>query len=77
MLVLKKGGCCMNAGIIGMGRYVPEKIMKNIDLEKILDTTDEWIRSRTGIEERHLPQRMKTLQIWRFRRPKKQLKMRA
>ena len=53
MLVLKKGGCCMNAGIIGMGRYVPEKVMKNIDFEKTLDTTDEWIRSRTGIEERH------------------------
>ena len=43
----------MNAGVIGMGRYVPEKIMKNIDFEQTLDTTDEWIRSRTGIEERH------------------------
>lgn len=43
----------MNAGIIGMGRYVPEKVIKNIDFEKTLDTTDEWIRSRTGIEERH------------------------
>lgn len=43
----------MNAGIIGMGRYVPEKIVKNIDFEKTLDTTDEWIRSRTGIEARH------------------------
>ena len=53
MLVLKKGGCCMNAGIIGMGRYVPEKIVRNIDFEKTLDTTDEWIRSRTGIEARH------------------------
>ena len=51
--MLKKGGCCMNAGVIGMGRYVPEKIMKNIDFEQTLDTTDEWIRSRTGIEERH------------------------
>ena len=53
MLVLKKGECCMGAGIIGMGRYVPEKIVKNIDFEKTLDTTDEWIRSRTGIEARH------------------------
>ncbi|MGM9945924.1 MAG: beta-ketoacyl-ACP synthase III [Lysinibacillus sp.] len=44
----------MNAGIIGMGRYVPEKIIKNIDFEKTLDTTDEWIRSRTGIEARHV-----------------------
>lgn len=44
----------MNAGIIGLGRYVPEKVLKNTDLEKILDTTDEWIRTRTGIEERHI-----------------------
>lgn len=43
----------MNAGIIGIGRYVPEKVMTNFDLEKIMDTSDEWIRTRTGIEERH------------------------
>ena len=42
----------MNAGIIGLGRYVPEKVMTNFDLEKIMDTSDEWIRTRTGIEER-------------------------
>ncbi|MGL6023450.1 MAG: 3-oxoacyl-ACP synthase, partial [Cetobacterium sp.] len=41
-----------NVGIIGLGTYVPENIMKNSDFEKIIDTTDEWIRSRTGIEER-------------------------
>ncbi|SDN14581.1 beta-ketoacyl-ACP synthase III [Bacillus sp. OK048] len=44
----------MNAGIIGIGRYLPEKIVTNADLEKIMDTTDEWIRSRTGIEERRI-----------------------
>lgn len=43
----------MNAGIIGLGKYVPEKVMTNFDLEKIMDTSDEWIRTRTGIEERH------------------------
>lgn len=43
----------MNAGIIGLGRYVPEKVMTNFDLEKMMDTSDEWIRTRTGIEERH------------------------
>ncbi|AVK82857.1 3-oxoacyl-ACP synthase [Lysinibacillus sp. B2A1] len=43
----------MNAGIIGIGKYVPEKVMTNFDLEKIMDTSDEWIRTRTGIEERH------------------------
>jgi len=42
----------MNAGIIGLGRYTPEKIVTNFDLEKHMDTSDEWIRTRTGIEER-------------------------
>ena len=41
-------------GIIGTGFYVPEKIMTNFDLEKIVDTTDEWIRTRTGIKERRI-----------------------
>ncbi len=39
--------------IVGTGRYLPEKIMTNFDLEKVVDTTDEWIRSRTGVERRH------------------------
>ncbi|MFC0273006.1 beta-ketoacyl-ACP synthase III [Metabacillus herbersteinensis] len=39
-------------GIIGVGAYVPEKIVTNVDFEKQLDTSDEWIRTRTGIEER-------------------------
>ncbi|MCI4462872.1 MAG: ketoacyl-ACP synthase III [Caldisericum sp.] len=42
----------MNVGILGMGSYIPEKIVTNHDLEKILDTSDEWIRTRTGIVER-------------------------
>lgn len=41
------------AGIIGVGSYVPEKCVTNRDLEKIMDTSDEWIRTRTGIEARH------------------------
>jgi 3-oxoacyl-[acyl-carrier-protein] synthase-3 len=40
--------------IIGTGRYLPERIMTNFDLEKIVDTTDEWIRARTGVERRHV-----------------------
>lgn len=44
----------MKAGIIGTGHYVPEKIVTNKDLEKIVDTSDEWIRTRTGIEERRI-----------------------
>jgi len=40
--------------IIGTGSYLPEKILTNFDLEKMVDTTDEWIKTRTGIEERHI-----------------------
>jgi 3-oxoacyl-[acyl-carrier-protein] synthase-3 len=41
-------------GIIGLGKYLPEKRLTNKDLEKIVDTTDEWIVTRTGIKERRL-----------------------
>lgn len=40
--------------ISGIGAYLPEKIVKNQDLETLLDTTDEWIRTRSGITQRHL-----------------------
>ena len=40
--------------IIGTGGYLPEKVLTNQDLEKIMDTTDEWIRERTGIGKRHI-----------------------
>jgi 3-oxoacyl-[acyl-carrier-protein] synthase-3 len=40
--------------ITGTGSYLPEKILTNHDLEKMVDTSDEWIRDRTGIEERHV-----------------------
>jgi 3-oxoacyl-[acyl-carrier-protein] synthase-3 len=39
--------------IIGVGSFVPPKIVTNFDLEKMMDTTDEWIQQRTGIVERH------------------------
>jgi 3-oxoacyl-[acyl-carrier-protein] synthase III len=42
-----------NAGIIGMGHSFPEGILTNADLEKIVETSDEWIFSRTGIKQRH------------------------
>ena len=42
-----------NAGIIGMGHSYPEGILTNADLEKMVDTNDEWITSRTGIKQRH------------------------
>jgi 3-oxoacyl-[acyl-carrier-protein] synthase III len=42
-----------NAGIIGMGHSFPEGILTNADLEKIVETSDEWITTRTGIKQRH------------------------
>ena len=44
----------MYSRIAGTGSYLPEKILTNFDLERMMDTTDEWIRDRTGIERRHI-----------------------
>ena len=44
----------MKAKITATARYLPERKLSNFDLEKMVDTSDEWIRSRTGIENRHL-----------------------
>lgn len=44
----------MNAGLLGVGKYVPSHILTNADLEKRMDTSDEWIRTMTGIEERRI-----------------------
>lgn len=44
----------MNTGIIGIGRCLPEDKLTNFDLEKRMDTSDEWIRTMTGIEERRI-----------------------
>ena len=40
--------------IAGTGSYLPEKVLTNFDLEKMMDTSDQWIRERTGIERRHI-----------------------
>ena len=42
------------AVITGVGKYLPEKVLTNYDLEEMVDTSDEWIRQRTGIEKRHI-----------------------
>ncbi len=44
----------MYSKITGTGSYLPERILTNADLELMVDTSDEWIRSRTGIEKRHI-----------------------
>jgi 3-oxoacyl-[acyl-carrier-protein] synthase-3 len=43
-----------SAGIVGVGSYLPEKVLNNLDLEKMVDTSDEWIKTRTGMWERHI-----------------------
>ncbi len=46
-----------SAGILGTGYYVPEKVLTNFDLEKMVDTNDEWIVERTGIRERRIAEK--------------------
>jgi 3-oxoacyl-[acyl-carrier-protein] synthase III len=48
------GGSGPRAHVTGWGRYAPAHVLTNADLEKIVDTSDEWIRSRTGIRERRV-----------------------
>ncbi len=47
-------GNSISAEVVGLGAYVPEKVLTNADFEKMVDTTDEWITSRTGIKRRHV-----------------------
>src|SRR5260370_4231299 len=44
----------MYSRIAGTGSYLPEKILTNVDLERLVDTSDEWIRTRMGISQRHV-----------------------
>lgn len=49
----------LNTRIAGLGYYVPERVVTNEDLTKVMDTSDEWIRERTGIEERRYGEKHK------------------
>lgn len=51
---VKSGFQPRTCSVAGVGAYVPEKILTNADLEKMVETSDEWIRSRTGIEQRRI-----------------------
>lgn len=44
----------MSVGVLGTGKYVPEKVLTNFDLEKMVDTSNDWIITRTGIRERRI-----------------------
>ena len=50
----EKRGSLMFSRIAGTGSYAPERVLTNADLEKMVETSDEWIRTRTGIERRHI-----------------------
>ncbi len=43
-----------NVGIVSLGMYVPHRVLSNHDLEKMVETSDEWITTRTGIRQRHV-----------------------
>lgn len=50
----------LKARIIGTGRYLPERVLSNADLEKMVDTSDEWIMTRTGMRERRIAEAMES-----------------
>ena len=47
----------LRSRIAGIGMYVPEQVVSNNDLTRVMDTSDEWIQERTGIKERHYARR--------------------
>lgn len=53
----------MNPGILGLGTYVPEKVLSNHDIEKLVETSDEWIMERTGIKERRIAEKERVSQL--------------
>lgn len=64
----------MGIKILGIGSYVPEKVLTNFDLEKMVDTSDEWIRTRTGIEQRRIAAGNQATSDLAFEASKKALK---
>jgi len=62
-----------NVKILGTGSYVPEKVLTNSDLEKMVDTSDQWITERTGIKERRIIDKSQNLSDLAFEASKKAL----
>ena len=54
---------CIRSEIIGFGHYLPEKVLTNDDLSKMVDTNDEWISTRTGIKSRHIAEDISTAEM--------------
>jgi 3-oxoacyl-[acyl-carrier-protein] synthase-3 len=65
----------MRSLIVGTGSYVPEKVVTNADLEKLVDTNDQWIVERTGIKERHFAAESEASSDLAFKAAGKALKM--
>ena len=61
--------------IVGTGSYLPEKVLTNADLEKLVETTDEWILQRTGIRERHYAAESEATSELAYKASMKALKM--
>lgn len=53
-MIANVSGNGIAVGITGIGAYAPERVLTNADLERMVDTSDEWIETRTGIRERHI-----------------------
>lgn len=58
--------------ICGTGSYIPSHRMDNVELSSLVDTSDEWIRERTGIQSRHLA-KQETVSLWLQKQQKKLL----
>ncbi len=65
----------IKARIIGTGSYAPKKVITNHDLEKMVDTSDEWITERTGIKERRIAEKGQTTSDLAYEASRKALKM--
>ena len=65
----------IKARITGIGSYAPKKVVTNYDLEKLLDTTDEWITARTGIKQRHIADKNENTSDLAYQAALKALKM--
>src|SRR5512143_1900644 len=64
----------INARITGTGSYAPKKVITNHDLEKLVDTSDEWITERTGIRERRIAEKGQTTSDLAYEASRKALK---
>ena len=61
--------------IVGTGSYLPEKVLSNHDLEKMVDTSDSWIQDRTGIKKRHIVADDETTTDLAFNAAKRRLRL--